>query len=497
MEWEAPNPLTPSLENALVEFPDPLLAMRKLSLDLVNQKRLTLDCYGDINVSELLDIIENEHPALNTALNSMCVLAKGAEKQILPGSQPQLSGYVGTFSGDTTNKPIVNVGSGANNVPGTVSYDPLHYIPDTGRYGEATAINTNEYHVIEHDDDVPKCSRGVLQLLPPTDIPSGDQVHIVPDYEVWSENKAATHVGGDKFCVVDFQSAGGPVGGEEYDHKGRFDFGFHIGWHIILYGFVKRCVNNIYEGNGPIPKCVRDFTLTRPGRDSDIPMVSIWTEKLDGVLCHLYCDGGGKSYLYSRNDIEGKTFSCNGPAFHLLLEKVQNSFYLLGGQWNCIKLHQHPEMLSAFLSKVSINVNGVTVICKRALISFEEGMEGLIGYIPGQRQSVYFKSKDQITVDLDYQTYMQLPGHALAQGFMIHNGRSEVFENSPAIFQVRYSEEEYEIERKDGTKTKLPMRKFRATVEHKRLDKQTTDTLAKAMCLLSQRRAENVIPNDI
>lgn len=493
MEWEAPNPLTPALEKALVSFPAPLKKIRELSLKWVNEGRIKLDCYGEMNPVEVMSLIRLEHPELENALDEMAAMADGSSVQIMPGSQPHLENYIGGFDGDVTKKPIINVGSGANKEPGSISYDPFHYHPEAGKYGESDVIKHEEYIGLRLDKSVPKCSRGVLQKITPDNLPAGDQVHIVPDFVVWQENGAATFVDDGTYRVIDFKAAGGPVGGVEYDHKKHYGFCFDIGWHSILFLFVERMINHCYEKDGPIPADASQTQLVRPGRDSDLLVVKKWTEKLDGVLCHLYCDGTGKSYLYGRGSSIGKIFKSNSPCCHLLLEKVKGKLYLLGGMWNMIKLHQHPEMLEYFLSRVSIKVGDDVIVNKAPLDTFKDGMEGLIGYIGGQWQSVYFKSKSHVTLDLDYRTYVKVVSEAQRCGIAINNTYSEEFAKSNRIFLVKYVEEEMDIERKDGSKLKLEQRKFTAYPSHVRTDKQNTDGVHKVIGMLSQRRAENIL----
>jgi len=504
MECEAPNPLTPSLEKALVEFPAPLKRMRELAFQWVNEGRLKLDCFNEFNPVEVLEIIKAEHPDLDAALDAMASLPDKESVQMMPGPQPHMDSYVGVFNNDKTNKPIINVGSGSNKEKGCVNYDPFHYFPDSGKYGACD--NSGEYRPITHheyvpscgpglrlDDSIPKCSRGVLQRIPPESLPDGDQVHIVPDFEIWSENKAAESLGDGRFKVIDFQSAGGPVGGIEYDHKVRYGFAFKIGWHMVLYRFVSRIINHVSIGDSAIPHGLSHNQLVRPGRDSDLPVVKAWMEKLDGVLCHLYCDGKGKSYLYQRNQVTGKVFTTGSAACHLILEKVNSVYYLLGGVWNMIKLHQDPDLLNYFLENVTICIDGSTVVGRKSVQQFEEGMEGLIGCIGGQWQSVYYKSKNKVTLDLDWRTYGKLQNEALLSGILINNKQSEAFENSNRVYQVKYVEEEVEIERSDGSNKKVPLRKFSTVIEYPRFDKTSSDSIQKAICLLQQRRAEDIL----
>jgi len=499
---EAPNPLTPVLEDIIAKGLPVLHDLRDYSMILYNSGAVTKDVTGDLDSVEVLESLEKDNPDLLRRMEELYDMYMNKEMKVLPGKQPRLDNFVGGFviAGDKRS-PIVNVGSGGNISENAVNFDKFHYTESVVDYRESRngqTISSKSYTSIKNDEDVPKCSRGVLQLLRPDELPDGDQVHIVPNPSVWEDNGLIERVGGNVYNVKDFQSAGCAVGGKEYDHTDWASIFTCVGWHMLLYKFVGRCVDLVFDADVLVEQKYKNLNqLCRVGRNHEIAEMSVWSEKKDGVLKHLVIrDGVG--YLIERGAKKCKKFFVNTKVCAtLMLESVYELegevFYLLGGEWNLIKLQQEPGFTQKFLESVKLVVDG-NIVRSKDFLKWDDTMEGLIGYKIGDWFSYYYKSKRTVTCDVNRAMYRDLPKNLKDYGLNVVEGNEyHKFKDSLQIQQVRFVEEELDVQGKDGSGEKIKTLSFEMKIDCERKDKSIPDTIDKVVLLLKQVRAEDIV----
>lgn len=240
--------------------------------------------------------------------------------------------------------------------------------------------------------------------------------------------------------------------------------------------------------------------LTSPGTFEHVGRVTDWFEKIDGELRHLAIFKEGQAYEYGRGAKKGAMFSHNCQVDgHLLFEKVDQLdgkvvYYLIGGQWNNIKLPQKADILAAFLKNVVIRLDDVEIRPRPAFTQWQPGMEGLIGFIPTQWRTFYYKSRGAIDIDVDSATLANLPAAFASNSLYLPKLTDELRSmKKGVIYQVTLEENQCEYEGRNGASEVVYTKSYRVKVGKMRPDKERPDSEAKIMNIVKQIKAEDII----
>lgn len=264
VEYESENPIAPLVDRAMKKGVSALHQLRMIASENNERgdKRFPLDVFGERDPMAIYEYIKGGE--IDSILDELYDIANHGPVVQQPGRQPKLEYYVGGLKHDCVKdvRPMVNIGCGPEppKIHGVVNYDPYHNAPNKGLYysngytdskldqlsmGYAKSgawLSEEGYSQAKHDVDAAKCSRAVLQKLPPEELPVGDHVDIVPNYKVWVENGKAQANDDGTYQVCPFSSVGGLVEGLEYDHSKEADAVLDVGWHHVLFFFYTRII---------------------------------------------------------------------------------------------------------------------------------------------------------------------------------------------------------------------------------------------------------------